>query len=127
VAALNLPHTFQPTEVLTAANLNDNFGAVKTEVEALQAVSLPACQWLYNSCSSPAGIECQVICPAGTHPLTGGCDAVAGTSISENRPSVGAVAFPPTPAPPSAYDRWVCEGADGVIQSTYALCCPVGN
>jgi hypothetical protein len=37
VAAFNLPHAFQSGEVLTAANLNNNFNAVKTELEALQA------------------------------------------------------------------------------------------
>jgi len=37
VAAFNLPHGFTSGEVLTAANLNSNFNAVKQELEALQA------------------------------------------------------------------------------------------
>jgi len=37
IAAFNVPHAFQSGEVLTAQNLNDNFNAVKTELESLQA------------------------------------------------------------------------------------------
>jgi hypothetical protein len=37
VAAFNVPHGFMSGEVLTAQNLNDNFNAVKQELEALQA------------------------------------------------------------------------------------------
>lgn len=37
VAAFNLPHGFMAGEVLTAANLNNNFNAVKQELESLQS------------------------------------------------------------------------------------------
>jgi len=37
VAAFNLPHAFSSGEVLTAANLNSNFNAIKAELESLQA------------------------------------------------------------------------------------------
>jgi len=37
VAAFNLPHAFSQGELLTAANLNNNFNAIKAELESLQA------------------------------------------------------------------------------------------
>jgi len=76
-------------------------------------------------CSTGPGAECVQICPAGTHPIAGSCDATAGSSLSENRASVADSApFPPSPAPFTAYDRWVCETASGNMQFPYALCCP---
>lgn len=81
------------------------------------------CQWLYSACAAGAGIECQQVCPAGSYPVSGSCDAQAGATISENRASTGAAQFPATPAPFTAFDRWVCETAAGNMQFTYALCC----
>lgn len=87
--------------------------------------SFAGCQWLYTQCDFAAGIECTQICPAGTHPIAGSCDAANGASLSENRASVANSApFPPSPSPFTAYDRWVCESTGGNIQFTYALCCP---
>ena len=87
--------------------------------------SFAGCQWLYTQCDFGPGMECAQICPTGTHPISGSCDAAATASLSENRASVASTAqFPPTPAPFTAYDRWVCETASGNIQFTYALCCP---
>jgi hypothetical protein len=37
IAAFNVPHGFMSGEVLTAQNLNDNFNAVKAELESLQS------------------------------------------------------------------------------------------
>jgi hypothetical protein len=84
-----------------------------------------SCQWLYMPCSNGPEAECVQICPANTHPIAGSCDAAAGASLSENRASVADSApFPPSPAPFTAYDRWVCQTAVGNMQFTYALCCP---
>ena len=80
------------------------------------------CQWLYTACGSGAGIECQTVCPAGSHPVSGSCDAQNGAMISEHRASTGGV-FPDSPAAFTAFDRWVCETAQGNMQFTYALCC----
>ena len=86
--------------------------------------SFASCQWLYTQCDFGPGTECVQICPSGTHPAAGSCDAAGGASLSENRASVASSApFPPSPAPFTAYDRWVCESAGGNIQFTYALCC----
>jgi hypothetical protein len=85
--------------------------------------ALNSCQWLYTACEPGQG-ECQQVCPAGTHPVSGSCDAQAGATISENRASTGATAFPSSPAAFTAFDRWVCETATGNMQFTYALCCP---
>jgi hypothetical protein len=82
-----------------------------------------SCTWLYMQCGAGAGVECQQVCPAGTHPIAGSCDAAAGATIVEHRASTGAATFPPTPAPFTAYDRWVCETSTGNMQFTYALCC----
>jgi hypothetical protein len=81
------------------------------------------CQWLYSACGAGSGIECQQICPAGSFPVSGSCDAQAGASLSENRASTGAAVFPDSPASFTAFDRWVCETAAGNMQFTYALCC----
>lgn len=85
--------------------------------------ALDRCQWLYTPCAGVQG-ECQQVCPAGTHPVTGSCDAENGATLSENRASTGAAVFPDLPAPFTAFDRWVCETATGNMQFTYALCCP---
>jgi hypothetical protein len=83
------------------------------------------CQWLYKDCAgAAAGTECAQICPADTHPVSGSCDAAAGATLVENRASVdNAIPFPSSPAPFTAYDRWVCETSTGTMQFTYALCC----
>jgi hypothetical protein len=81
------------------------------------------CQWLYTACGAGSGIECQQICPSGTNPVSGSCDAQAGATLSENRASTGAAVFPDSPAAFTAFDRWVCETAQGNMQFTYALCC----
>lgn len=81
------------------------------------------CQWLYTACNAGAGMECQQICPAGTHPAAGSCDAQGGATLSENRASTGAAVFPDSPASFTSFDRWVCETATGNMQFTYALCC----
>jgi len=158
IAAFNIPHGFMSGEVLTAQNLNDNFNAVKQELESLQArvtalentratktelqalqgqvgtlqsttgelsrVSLPNCKWYWEHCDAPMSQECPAICPAGTYPLAGACDAANAASLSEHRTSVAAnVSFPPTGSSAKLYDRWVCESSDGVLQNTYVLCC----
>lgn len=81
------------------------------------------CQWLYSACAAGAGVECQQVCPSGTFPVSGSCDAQAGATLSENRASTGAAVFPDSPAAFTAFDRWVCETATGNMQFTYALCC----
>jgi hypothetical protein len=85
--------------------------------------SFGSCQWLYTACPTGPGIECQQVCPAGTNPVSGSCDAAAGATLVENRASTGAATFPPSPSPFTAYDRWVCETSTGNMQFTYALCC----
>jgi hypothetical protein len=160
IAAFNVPHAFQSGEVLTAQNLNDNFNAVKAELESLQArvaalengratkaevqavqtkvttvegtttelsrVSLSKCQWHWKTCNAQMSEECQLTCPSGTFPLAGGCDSTNATSVSEHRPSVAeGAAFPPSPSSPKAYTIYTCESANGVLQNTYALCCPL--
>ena len=83
--------------------------------------SFASCQWHYNSC---AATTCQMICPAGSHPATGGCDLTAGGTITESFPAVDSAAtFPPTPAGFAAYDRWNCRSAAGTVQTAFALCC----
>jgi hypothetical protein len=158
IAAFNVPHGFMSGEVLTAQNLNDNFNAVKTELESLQArvaalennratktelqtlqgrvgtlettatelsrVSLSKCKLYWKTCNAPAGQECEAVCPAGSFPIAGSCDAAGGNSLSEHRASVGlGVTFPATGASPKEYDRWVCESSDGTLQNTYVVCC----
>jgi hypothetical protein len=81
------------------------------------------CQWLYTACGAGSGVECQQVCPSGTFPVSGSCDAQAGASLSENRASTGAAVFPDSPVAFTAFDRWVCETAQGNMQFTYALCC----
>jgi hypothetical protein len=81
------------------------------------------CEWRYSACAAGSGVECQQVCPAGTFPLSGSCDAQGGASLSENRASTGAAVFPDSPASFTAFDRWVCETASGNMQFTYALCC----
>jgi hypothetical protein len=85
--------------------------------------SFGSCQWLYTTC--PVGQnECAQICPAGTFPVSGSCDAVAGATLSEHRASVDPQKpFPASGSPFTAYDRWVCQTASGNLQFTYALCC----
>ena len=83
-----------------------------------------SCHWLYSACAAGSGVECPQVCPAGTFPVSGSCDAQAGASLSENRASTGAAVFPDSPASFTAFDRWVCETASGNMQFTYALCCP---
>ncbi len=56
------------------------------------------CQWLYNNCNSAPGVECEQVCPAGTHPVTGSCDITFGGASSE---SVVALIDLDTPAPGS--------------------------
>lgn len=85
--------------------------------------SFHSCQWLYSACAAGAGVECPQICPTGTHPVSGSCDAEGNASLSENRASTGATTFPSSPAPFTAFDRWVCQTAIGNMQFTYALCC----
>jgi hypothetical protein len=80
------------------------------------------CQWLYTACAAGAG-ECQQVCPAGTHPVAGSCDAAAGATLVEHRASTGAATFPNSPVPFTGFDRWVCETSTGNMQFTYALCC----
>lgn len=131
-AALNLPHNFMTGEVLTAAKLNDNFNAVKREVEALQTTTtqlgaspLRGCRWYWQACATAPGVECQLICPGGFYAVSGGCDAVAGESVSENRPSTANPTFPPTGSPITSFDRWTCEGnGPDSLTAAYALCCP---
>jgi hypothetical protein len=85
--------------------------------------SFGSCQWLYSKCGTGTG-ECAQICPAGTFPVTGSCDAEAGATLSEHRASVDPQKqFPPSGSPFTAFDRWVCETATGNMQFTYALCC----
>jgi hypothetical protein len=81
------------------------------------------CQWLYSPCGAGSGVECAQVCPAGTFPVSGSCDAQAGASLSENRASTGAAVFPDSPVSFTAFDRWVCQTAAGNMQFTYALCC----
>ena len=81
------------------------------------------CQWLYTQCGAGSGVECQQVCPSGTFPVSGSCDAQAGASLSENRASTGAPVFPDSPVAFNGFDRWVCETAQGNMQFTYALCC----
>ena len=95
----------------------------KSACAADQCPSFGDCQWLYSACGAGSGIECQQICPAGSFPVSGSCDAQAGASLSENRASTGAAVFPDSPAAFTAFDRWVCETAAGNMQFTYALCC----
>lgn len=85
--------------------------------------SFGSCQWLYTKCGTGTG-ECAQICPAGTFPVTGSCDAEAGATLSEHRASVDPQKpFPASGSPFTAFDRWVCETATGNMQFTYALCC----
>ena len=87
--------------------------------------SLAACRWLYTECAPGANVECAQVCPANTHPISGSCDAVFNATLTENRASSGAATFPPSPAKPTDFDRWVCETSSGNMQFTYALCCPI--
>ena len=87
--------------------------------------SLAACKWLYTACAAGVNVECQQVCPAGTHPISGSCDAQANASLTENRASTGAAVFPDSPVAPTDFDRWVCETSVGNMQFTYALCCPI--
>lgn len=87
--------------------------------------SLAACRWLYTTCAPGANVECQQICPAGTHPISGSCDAQANATLTEHRASSGLPTFPPSPVDPADMDRWVCETSSGNMQFTYALCCPL--
>src|SRR4051812_22843335 len=85
--------------------------------------SFGSCQWLYTKCGTGTG-ECAQICPAGTFPVTGSCDAEAGATLSEHRASVDPQKpFPVSGSPFTAFDRWVCETATGNLELTYALCC----
>jgi hypothetical protein len=86
--------------------------------------SFGSCQWLYSKCGTGSGVECAQICPAGTFPVTGSCDAAGGATLSEHRASVDPQkAFPASGSPFTAFDRWVCQTASGDMQFTYALCC----
>ena len=85
--------------------------------------SFGSCQWLYTKCGIGQG-ECAQICPTGTFPVTGSCDAEAGATVSEHRASVDPQKpFPASGSPFTAFDRWVCETATGNMQNVYALCC----
>jgi hypothetical protein len=159
IAAFNVPHGFMAGEVLTAQNLNDDFNAVKQELEALQArvtalengrstkselqtvsgrvstlestatelsrVSLSNCKLYWQTCNAPASTECAAVCPSGTFPIAGSCDAANAASLSEHRASTANPTFPASGASPKQYDRWVCESSDGVLQNTYVVCCPL--
>lgn len=86
--------------------------------------SLRDCRWLFNNCNSLPNVECQQVCPRGTHPVAGSCDVTAGGVLSEHRASVRpGASFPASNSPFTAYDRWVCEASTGRVQFTYALCC----
>lgn len=87
-------------------------------------LSFASCRWHTRVCDSGANIECQQVCPAGTSPISGGCDAQAGAILSEHRPSSNAATFPPSPNEITKFDRWVCETSTGNVQGVYALCCP---
>ena len=157
IAAFNIPHGFMSGEVLTAQSLNDNFSAVKQELESLQArvaalenthatktdlqavqgrvttlesstaelsrVSLSKCKLYWQNCNAPASTECAAVCPSGTFPIAGSCDAANAASLSEHRASTANPTFPASGASPKEYDRWVCESSDGVLQNTYVVCC----
>jgi hypothetical protein len=55
--------------------------------------------------------------------VSGSCDAAHDATLSENRASMAATVFPPSPVAFTGFDRWVCQTATGDMQSTYALCC----
>src|SRR5687767_6336054 len=74
-----------------------------------------SCQWLYSACAAGPG-ECQQVCPAGTNPVSGSCDAAAGATLVENRASTAAPTFPNSPVPFTGFDRWVCETSTGNMQ-----------
>ena len=83
-----------------------------------------SCQVMWVACNTAPGTECYADCPAGKHPVGGGCDMAAGNAATESVP-VPAV-FPPFPDTGSsitAYKGWECEAATGTVQSAYAICC----
>jgi hypothetical protein len=85
--------------------------------------SFGSCHWLYTSCA-PGQDECVQICPAGTYPVSGSCDAEATATLSEHRASVDPQRpFPASGSPFTAFDRWACQTQTGNMQATYALCC----
>lgn len=136
VAALDIPHTFEPGDPVSASSMNQNFDAVKSEVETLQTMvaelqdelasssgfSLTSCEWHRNQCNGPG--ECTAECPSGMHPIGGACDGANG-SLMET--FVAASPFPnDTPHPVTDFDRWICEPATGAdINHANVLCCPV--
>ena len=85
--------------------------------------SFGSCQWLYTKCAAGQA-ECAQICPSGTFPVSGSCDAEATATLTEHRASVDPQkTFPASGSPFTAFDRWVCQTATGNMQFTYALCC----
>jgi hypothetical protein len=89
-----------------------------------QGPSFGTCKWLYQDCAATP-TECEQVCPAGTFPISGSCDAVVNVALVEHRASVAVgTPFPPSGSPFTAFDRWVCRSANGgALQFTYALCC----
>jgi hypothetical protein len=99
-------------------------GIQGTQGTAGTPASFSGCQMIYNSCGSAPGVECEAICPAGKHPVGGGCDMSGGNTASESQPIPAT--FPPYPASGSsitAFKGWECEAATGVVQTTFAICC----
>lgn len=136
VAALEIPNRFEAGDPVSASSMNENFDAVKAEVEALQTavdelqdelanasgLSLASCEWHLNQCNGPG--ECIALCPSDMHPIAGACDGANGALMET---FAAASPFPnDTPYPVTAFDRWICEAATGAdINHANVLCCPV--
>lgn len=136
VAALEIPNAFEAGDPVSASRMNENFDAVKTEVEALQTavdelqdelanasgLSSASCEWHRNQCNGPGA--CITQCPADMHPIAGACDGLNG-ALQES--FAAASPFPnDTPHPVTDFDQWICEPVAGAeINHANVLCCPV--
>ena len=120
VAALQIPNTFSPGDRISASEMNENFAAVKTKVDALEAQLAETphnCTYHSNSCG-PA-VSCSVSCPEGQTVVGGG--GACAPSNDQGTPTENRMKYN---RPNSELSNWsvVCT-EDTETAWAYAICC----
>ena len=79
-----------------------------------------SCTWAVATGTASAASQ-TVTCPAGKHPISGGCDPFGtGTAVTSSRP----FGPPGNGDAASTVTQWFCEfGASATGHTAYALCC----
>jgi hypothetical protein len=119
----------------TTSALSTTTSTLTATTNTLSSISLRSCRRVWAACAATPGAECAVKCPMGWAALSGGCDAQAGSAISQSAPRL-ADGVSPYPGPddilPAKFDGWICQAeknpttpqGEGVMQSVHAFCCP---